>query len=141
MSSYALVDDGVVAEIIASNETPIAERFHPEIVATLAEIPSGVAVETGWTWDGAAFSPPAPPAPVVPNSVPAWAAQGVLAVHGRYDEAKAACTAAGGFWPFRFNAPTWMRADMLAIGGQMTPALSAADVDGMLADAAAAAAG
>ncbi|WP_431281672.1 hypothetical protein ACQW02_20005 [Humitalea sp. 24SJ18S-53] len=59
--AFARIVDGRVAEIIPASETPIAERFHPDVVATLvAATPD---VTECWTWDGQAFAPPPAPEP------------------------------------------------------------------------------
>lgn len=53
MSRFALVVDGVVAEIICEAEglPPIAERYHPDIVAQL--VPAPDEAEAGWrvSWE------------------------------------------------------------------------------------------
>lgn len=73
MTVYARIAGGVVAELIeiASDGGPLAERYHPAIVATMVSVPSGAPVAEGWTWDGAAFAEPVvPPArPVVPATI------------------------------------------------------------------------
>ena len=69
MLTYARIAGGFVAEVIEIPEDgpTIAERYHPDIVATLAEVPAGLAVEQGWSWDGATFAPPPEPEPVPPT--------------------------------------------------------------------------
>lgn len=75
MNTYARIAGGIVAEIIqpmtygenspagivppyqATDEIPIAERFHPEFLALLVLIPAGVSPEVGWAYDGSSFSP------------------------------------------------------------------------------------
>jgi hypothetical protein len=61
------MDGGRVAEIIPATveiegrEVPLAERYHPDFVTALVEVPAGHHVTPGWHWDGAAFAiPPAP---------------------------------------------------------------------------------
>jgi len=68
---YARIDAGVVAEIIEGTDVPIAERFHPDIVAACVVVPDGSAVAEGWGWDGAAFAPLVAEVvvPVVPASI------------------------------------------------------------------------
>jgi hypothetical protein len=70
VKSYARIHDGIVMEIItpaadaSGNEIPIADRFHPLLVATMVDITSAspqpqqgwVAVEGGGAWT---FSAPA----------------------------------------------------------------------------------
>lgn len=58
--------DGFVPGIV-----PMAERFHPDFVAGLVEVPAGLAVEQGWTYAGGSFAAPVPPevVVVVPASV------------------------------------------------------------------------
>lgn len=63
MSLFARVDGGLVAELIADDDAvPMADRFHPDIVAALVEVPAGQDVAVGWHWDGEAFGAPAAPA-------------------------------------------------------------------------------
>lgn len=60
--TYARIAGGIVAEIIPTSATPIEERFHPDIVATL--VAASAEVAEGWLWDGQAFAaPPPPPSP------------------------------------------------------------------------------
>jgi len=44
-------------------EVPISERFHPDFVATLVEIPAGVEVQEGYVYDNGQFSAPPPYVP------------------------------------------------------------------------------
>jgi len=37
---------------------------------------------TGWTYSGGQFTPPAPPSPVVPDSVAGWRGRTVMVLHG-----------------------------------------------------------
>lgn len=48
----------------AGAEVPIGDRFHPDFLVNLKEVPEGLNVEPGWTWWREVFS--APVAPVVP---------------------------------------------------------------------------
>lgn len=71
MSTYARIQSGIVAEIIApmfdasGNEIPIVDRFHPEIVATLVNVtsyatepqPGWVATDSAGNWT---FTTPIP---------------------------------------------------------------------------------
>ena len=63
---YARIAAGVVAELIAETDTPIADRFHPDLLAAMVPVPQGVAVQPGWTVAGGVFAPPAAPAPAAP---------------------------------------------------------------------------
>jgi hypothetical protein len=65
MPNYARTDGGIVRELISIPEDgpPIEQRFHPDLVATLVEVPGGVSVSEGWLWNGEQFSPPSPQAP------------------------------------------------------------------------------
>ncbi|WP_431282732.1 hypothetical protein ACQW02_25545 [Humitalea sp. 24SJ18S-53] len=58
---YARIVDGLVAEIIPATDTPIADRFHADVVATLVAAAAGVA--PGWSYTGSVFAEPPPPAP------------------------------------------------------------------------------
>ena len=68
---YARIEAGVVAEIIEGTDVPIADRFHPDIVAGLVAVPDGVSAVAGWLWDGATFSAPVPTASPGPPSITA----------------------------------------------------------------------
>ena len=68
MTIYARIQDGVVAEIIQplmdqeGNEYPIAERFVPALVETMVDVTSQNPMpDQGWSYDGHAFTQPAPP--------------------------------------------------------------------------------
>ncbi len=52
--SFALYDDAAV---------PFERQYAPEFVAACVPC-DDERVESGWAWDGTAFAPPAPPAPV-----------------------------------------------------------------------------
>lgn len=74
MQTYARIAGGIVAELIEipAEGPPLADRYHPDIVAACVAVPGGVSVAPGWLWDGAAFAappPPDPPMPVVPASI------------------------------------------------------------------------
>lgn len=47
-----------------AGEVPVAERFHPDFVAQLIEIPTGTVVVQGDSYSGGQFGPPI--APVIP---------------------------------------------------------------------------
>lgn len=54
-------DDWLVFQ--KGEEIPIARRFVPEFVAALVEIPEGVTVSAGDTYNGGVFAPYVPPVP------------------------------------------------------------------------------
>ena len=62
---FARIVGGVVAELIEieAEGPPLAERFHPDIVAACVVVPDPGEVAPGWGWDGLAFTPPPPPPP------------------------------------------------------------------------------
>ncbi len=66
MQTYARIQDGVVMELIApraaddGSEIPIADRFHPAIVANLVSVPDSTAVVEGWLYEDVAFAAPSP---------------------------------------------------------------------------------
>lgn len=70
MQTFARIAGGVVAELIEipDGTPPLHERYHPDLVAAMIEVPEGAEVAEGWAWDGEAFAPP-PPAAVVPASI------------------------------------------------------------------------
>jgi len=52
---------------------PLAERFHPNIVAACVPVPLGVGIDVGWRLVGDEFVPPAPPgAPLQVTDVSFW---------------------------------------------------------------------
>lgn len=61
MNIFARITGGVVVELIPATETPIADRFHPDIVVSLVEVPEESGVTLGWAWDGKEFVEPSPP--------------------------------------------------------------------------------
>ncbi len=69
--TYARIAGGVVAELIEieADGPPLAERFHPDLAATMVAVPEGTPVAPGWRWDGNAFAAPANPEPVVPAQI------------------------------------------------------------------------
>lgn len=75
MPRYALIQSGRVHEVfepflVEGREVPMSDRFTPELVAQMVEVPANVAAEAGWSYDPqAGFAAPAPPDAVV--SVPA----------------------------------------------------------------------
>ncbi|MDO9501378.1 hypothetical protein [Falsiroseomonas sp.] len=56
MTRFARIADGRVAEIIKADGVPLAERYHPDLVAAM--VPAPEAVEVGWRYDGGAFAQP-----------------------------------------------------------------------------------
>lgn len=66
MESFAMIRDGMVAEIIniEAGTPSLSDRFHPDFIASCVAAPGEVA--PGWLWDGEAFAPPPPPEPVPP---------------------------------------------------------------------------
>ena len=64
---YARIVGGSVAEIIQGTDVPIAERFHPSIVATLVAVPDGSGVGEGWAYTNGEFAPPEPAASLIPD--------------------------------------------------------------------------
>lgn len=60
---YARITDGAVAELIEGTATPLADRFHPDIVAQMRVVPDNLPVVVGWRWDGEDFTPPPAPGP------------------------------------------------------------------------------
>lgn len=80
MTQFARISGGVVAEIIdPPHGVPVDQMFHPDVVAALVPVPDPGEVAPGWGWDGVGFTPPAPPAPVVPREVTNFQARAVLA--------------------------------------------------------------
>jgi hypothetical protein len=71
MQTYALIRDGVVAEIVKvpANTPPIDERFHPDIVAAsvLLTTSQAKAVQEGWLYEGEGFAAPPDPGPAAPT--------------------------------------------------------------------------
>lgn len=69
---YVLMSGEVAIEILPPSDTPLAERFHPDIVAMIREAPDDVKV--GYIWNGSEFDPPSDPGtepPPVPASISA----------------------------------------------------------------------
>ena len=64
MPNYARITNGKIVEIITIDGSP-ADFFHPEIVSTIHEIPTGSPAVVGYTFDGSVFLPP--PVVVVVN--------------------------------------------------------------------------
>ena len=65
MTTYARVQDGAVAEIIiVDGDPPLAERYHPDIVAACVALTEQQAstVLPGYTYDGSTFAAPVVPA-------------------------------------------------------------------------------
>jgi hypothetical protein len=77
MKTYARIDNGLVAELIApflneeGEEVVIENRFTPEVVAALVEVPENVTVNLGDGYDGTTFGPPPPPPAQDPEAVKA----------------------------------------------------------------------
>lgn len=64
---HARIVAGRVAELIdIPPAADLAERYHPDVVASLVQVPAGIAVAEGWWWDGQVFAPRAEPASVPP---------------------------------------------------------------------------
>src|SRR5262249_28976863 len=59
-----------------NRKVPLAERFHPDFVASLVAVPAGVAVALGDSYDGTTFGPP--PAPPSLSAVNALAQRDAL---------------------------------------------------------------
>lgn len=92
---HARILDGRVAEIIPASDVPLAERFHPDLVAAM--VGAGPEVEPGWLWDGTAFAappppPPAPPAPA-PMVIALWQFRRELRARGWWEDVQAAIAA------------------------------------------------
>lgn len=80
MKFFALIEAGRVKETFPEFQlmgegadainVPIADRFHPEFVAGLVEIPAGQEVVIGGTYEGGVFGPvPPPPAVTAPEAL------------------------------------------------------------------------
>lgn len=145
---FVRIDGGLVAELIEipQDGPPIEERLHPDIVAACVEVPDGVAVSEGWTWDGETFAPPPPPEPappVVPASV--TRTQGLLALllgAGITEQAVRDKIALitdptdREVTRLRFEAASWERTSAFIAWGATEFALSAEQVDGLFIQAA-----
>lgn len=61
---FARIAGDKVAELItAESPAELAERFHPDLVASM--VPAAEGIGEGWIWNGTTFAaPPPPPAPV-----------------------------------------------------------------------------
>ncbi len=69
MGIYARIQDGIVMELFTPPEGfGIADCFVPELAATFVEVPEGVEVEQGWTFDGTTFAAPVIPPPPPPTA-------------------------------------------------------------------------
>jgi len=71
MTVYARLIGSAVAELIdvPDGGASVSDLYHPDIVAALVPVPTGVTVEQGYLWDGEAFAAPPAPAAPVPESV------------------------------------------------------------------------
>jgi hypothetical protein len=134
MSAYALVEDGVVTEVV---ETPpgtpmLRHRYHPDVLAKFVPVPVAFRpqVQPGWTWDGNAFAPPLPPSvlpPAVPHEVTNFQARAVLmslpgpgGVGTMFEAADAALRAQGGTaWQ------AWEYANNLTRDGELVTTMAA----------------
>lgn len=68
MQVFARIQHGLVAELIeADDAASLAERFHPELVATM--VPAGAEVRVGQRWTGSSFAAPLPATPVTPPAI------------------------------------------------------------------------
>jgi hypothetical protein len=78
MKKYALMLDGVVAELLTT-EGDIVAMFNPAIV--WVDVSSGPEIVEGWVFDGSNFAPPPrpPAAPSAPTIVELQALIGILA--------------------------------------------------------------
>jgi hypothetical protein len=67
MQKFALIRDGVVAEVIKvpASTPPLEDRYHPDVVAACVELigEGSTKVEGGWLYDGTSFSEPSAPEP------------------------------------------------------------------------------
>ncbi|MBX9750915.1 MAG: hypothetical protein K5Q68_15105 [Roseococcus sp.] len=92
---HARIVNGRVAEIFPASDTPLAERFHPALVAAMVE--AGPEVQPGWLWDGVAFTPPPPPPPAPPPPAPMvialWQFRRELRARGWWEDVQAAIAA------------------------------------------------
>jgi hypothetical protein len=104
MKTYARIESGVIAELIAElldsdgKEISIADRFHPDIAATIVDASTAAGVEPGWTYVDRVFrapTAPEPAAPPVPSSISP--AQARIALHNAdlLDQVEAAVASAG----------------------------------------------
>ncbi|WP_431274233.1 tail fiber assembly protein [Variovorax ureilyticus] len=88
--NYALIQGNLVREIVEETievecpgtpteenpspepvvrKVPLAERFHPDFVATLVRVPAGITVEPGDSYNGNSFGPPPAPPALTPAQV------------------------------------------------------------------------
>lgn len=71
MPMFARVDGAAVVELIdvPGEGPPLADRYHPDIVAACVPVPLDHVVQIGWLWNGQEFrAPPQIPA-VVPSTI------------------------------------------------------------------------
>lgn len=124
MTIYARVAGGIVAELIQieADGPAIAERFHPDVVAVCVAVPAGLAVKTGWLWDGEAFAapPPEPPVPVVPASITRRQLLLALAGAGLITAEEALAAATTGAVPAMIDAVFAGLPDAEALGARIT---------------------
>lgn len=67
VNNYAIIDaDNKAVNFIVWDGV---SAYAPPEGCTLVLIPEGVTYGYGWTWNGAVFEQPDPPAPVVPDSI------------------------------------------------------------------------
>lgn len=100
MTHYARIQDGIVMELVdpvmgaGGRETPIDQRFAPQIVEALVAVPDGATVAQGDTYSDGAFGPAlAAPAAPVPQAVTARQARLQLLDLGKLDAVAAALAA------------------------------------------------
>jgi hypothetical protein len=61
MRTYARISDGVVAELVQTDQD-IGEMYHPALNFIEA---TGTGAAVGWLWSGTGFTPPAPRQPTL----------------------------------------------------------------------------
>jgi len=91
---YARIAGDIVAELIPAGHTPLAERFHADVVAACLAVPADLPVQVGWTYHDGAFAPPeaAPAAPRI-RAIRTWAFRRRLPVATRQTITLAAAAA------------------------------------------------
>jgi hypothetical protein len=126
MPNYARADGGIVRELISlpDDGPPIGDLYHPDLVATMVEVPGGVSVSEGWLWGGATFSAPPvePPAPE-PRYIPAATLRERIEAQGKWDEVAGLLTI-----PQVLKLAT-LREGIAPDDGEMLALLTAAGVD------------
>lgn len=120
MSRFALIADGLVVEMIdiPADGPPIADRYHPDLVASM--VPAGGDVAAGWTWNGKKFSPPVPPVPAVPSSITRRQLLLALAGAGMISGEEALAAATTGAVPARIDKVFGALSDTDALAARIT---------------------